>query len=436
MTQDIFLTLLKQLCDPSTRNEVFDKFLTKNRSIFDQAIGIMYSDPKYSEVDVKGIYYANFSKFVVHKLEKAEVGTTFEEWVSRLAKDRANEIRSSVNKELIKVLFPRTEKENWDTTCCLILEEYSNMFRYVAYKYYDNAKYNRDRANIPFILQNLFYEKRANYLLEMQAKNPRAIVRKDGNGETEIQENFDGYMYTMIAHFAGRIRPEVDAELGCDHYDQTVPDKSEDDEIDDIYNIGNDDTETPSRSDVKIRTQDDADITNDETLLTDDEDFGASVELIENLLKKMPNQEQAELIRKRILWRHTYEEMASEERCGIDYMRTRFNKAMDAFIKVSLPEVRNRCKTMFKKYGQSLTNEYHKSILGAFFSSNQSMSEIATSFGRGDKEFSAELVQAYKLLKKCDKKNEQKHRGKRKNDDEKYVTMVLGWKDSNEDSEE
>ncbi|MBP3548552.1 MAG: hypothetical protein J6J64_07745 [Alistipes sp.] len=388
----------------------------------------MYSDPKYSEVDVKGIYYANFSKFVVHKLEKAEVGTTFEEWVSRLAKDRANEIRSSVNKELIKVLFPRAGKENWDTTCRLILEEYSHMFRNVAYKYYDNAKYNRDRANIPFILQNLFYEKRA--------KNPRAIVRKDGNGETEIQENFDGYMYRMIAHFAGRIRPEVDAELGCDHYDQTVPDKSEDDEIDDIYNIGNDDTETPSRSDVKIRTQDDADITNDETLLTDDEDFGASVELIENLLKKMPNQEQAELIRKRILWRHTYEEMASEERCGIDYMRTRFNKAMDAFIKVSLPEVRNRCKTMFKKYGQSLTNEYHKSILGAFFSSNQSMSEIATSFGRGDKEFSAELVQAYKLLKKCDKKNEQKHRGKRKNDDEKYVTVVLGWKDSNEDSEE
>ena len=157
MTQEIFLQLLK---DASKGKDVFDRFLQKNRNIFEQMIGIKFSGKKYVGIDVEGIYFNGFMDFAIDQLEHSKINLPFNEWISKLAVDRVVNIRSTVNKCLAKSLLEKGGRENWDDAYELICKEYPTLINRVISRYFDTAKYNGCIEDVRNSFMTLFYLER------------------------------------------------------------------------------------------------------------------------------------------------------------------------------------------------------------------------------------------------------------------------------------
>ena len=382
MTQEIFLQLLK---DASKGKDVFDRFLQKNRNIFEQMIGIKFSGKKYVGIDVEGIYFNGFMDFAIDQLEHSKINLPFNEWISKLAVDRVVNIRSTVNKCLAKSLLEKGGRGNWDDAYELICKEYPTLINRVISRYFDTAKYNGYIEDVRNIFMTLFYLERV--------KSPNPIK--------EI-ENMESYLYRMLANHAIKkeIRLAIDQELGLDHYDSDIKefDKTEGDEFE---------------------------LNNNDSLLTDDsdrmaeefasmaEDFlseqGSNEEKvwaekeIEKLLTLMGKSKDADLIRKVMLWGYDYKELAREEQCSDKNIYLKVSRAMYALNSVALPYIKLRCRGIFYQNAVDLNNEYERKILDEFFSTNKSLDKIALSFNKDKDKFTKELINAFRKVKKIHK---------------------------------
>ena len=114
----------------------------------------------------------------------------------------------------------------------------------------------------------------------------------------------------------------------------------------------------------------------------------------------MPKSEDADLIRKVMLWGYEYEEIAYEEHCSVAYMYTRVNRAMTTLMNVSLPYIKVRCKKIYSQNAVDMTNDYERDILKEFFSTNKSLNEIASQYHKKMDVFVKELIKAFKNVKK------------------------------------
>lgn len=379
MTQEIFLRLLK---DASKGKDVFDRFLQKNRNIFEQMIGIKFSGKKYMGIDVKGIYFNGFMDFAINQLEQSKLNLPFNEWISKLAVDRAVNIRSAVNKCLAKSLLEKGGRENWDDAYELIRKEYPTLINRVISRYFDNIKYNGYIEDVRNSFMTIFY-----------------LDRVDSPNPINEIENMDSYLYMMLANLAKKkkTRVTIDQELGLDHEDSDIKefDKTEDDDVE-------------LKGKDLLLTDDSERMENEPTFIAEDllSEQGSNVDKvwaekeIEKLLTLMPKSEDADLIRKIKLWGYDFEELAYEEHCSVAYMYTRVNRAMTTLMKVALPYIKVRCRKIFVQNAADITNEYERKILNEFFSTNKNLNEIALSYHKKTDVFTRDLINAFRKVKK------------------------------------
>lgn len=379
MTQEIFLRLLK---DASKGKDVFDRFLQKNRNIFEQMIGIKFSGKKYIGIDVLGIYFNGFMDFAINQLEQSKLNLPFNEWISKLAVDRAVNIRSAVNKCLAKSLLEKGGRENWDDAYELIRKEYPTLINRVISRYFDNIKYNGYIEDVRNSFMTIFY-----------------LDRVDSPNPINEIENMDSYLYMMLANLAKKkkTRVTIDQELGLDHEDSDIKefDKTEDDDVE-------------LKGKDLLLTDDSEHMENEPTFIAEDllSEQGSNVDKvwaekeIEKLLTLMPKSEDADLIRKIKLWGYDYKELAYEEHCSVAYMYTRVNRAMTTLMKVALPYIKVRCRKIFVQNAADITNEYERKILNEFFSTNKNLNEIALSYHKKTDVFTRDLINAFRKVKK------------------------------------
>lgn len=379
MTQEIFLRLLK---DASKGKDVFDRFLQKNRNIFEQMIGIKFSGKKYIGIDVLGFYFNGFMDFAINQLEQSKLNLPFNEWISKLAVDRAVNIRSAVNKCLAKSLLEKGGRENWDEAYELIRKEYPNLINRVISRYFDNIKYNGYIEDVRNSFMTIFY-----------------LDRVDSPNPINEIENMDSYLYMMLANLAKKkkTRVTIDQELGLDHEDTDIKefDKTEDDDVE-------------LKGKDLLLTDDSEHMENEPTFIAEDllSEQGSNVDKvwaekeIEKLLTLMPKSEDADLIRKIKLWGYDFEELAYEEHCSVAYMYTRVNRAMTTLMKVALPYIKVRCRKIFVQNAADITNEYERKILNEFFSTNKNLNEIALSYHKKTDVFTRDLINAFRKVKK------------------------------------
>lgn len=379
MTQEIFLQLLK---DTSKGKDVFDRFLQKNHNIFEQMIGIKFSGKKYMGIDVEGIYFKGLMDYTIAQLEQSKLNMPFNEWIPKLAVDRAVDIRSAVNKCLAKSLLEKGGRENWDDAYELIRKEYPTLINRVISKYFDNIKYSGYFEDVRNSFMTIFY------LDRVDSPNP---VNKIGD--------MDSYLYMMLANLAKKrkTRIVIDQELGLDHEDTDIKefDKTEDEEV-----------ELKGKD---LRLTNDSELMEDELVSMAEEllsEQGSNVDKawaekeIEKLIRLMPRSEEADLIRKVMLWGYDYEELAYEEHCSVAYMYTRVNRAMTTLMKVALPYIKVRCKKIYSQNAVDMANDYERDILKDFFSTNKSLNEIASQYHKKMDVFVKELIKAFKNVKK------------------------------------
>lgn len=384
MTQEIFLQLLK---DTSKGEGVFDRFLQKNHTIFEQTIGITFSGDKYSDIDIKGIYYRNFMAFTIGQLEQSKQVTPFNEWVTKLAVDRVSYIRSDVNKCLVKSFLEKGGREHWDSACELIRKEYSSVIKGVVSKNFDNIKYHGYYEDILGSFFTIFY------LDRVEKPNPINKI-----------EDLDSYLFRMLDNLAKKKKTHdlIDKELGLDHGDVEFDkhDKSDEKESE-IIEIDMSPKGFVSMVDAFLTEQ--GDCNNDKEWAEQE---------IEKLLALMPKPKkdtgkssEADLIRKVMLWDCDYEELAIEENDSVGYLYTRVNRAMFTLMKVSLPYIKAKCKKIFTQNSCYLNDKYQSTILEEFFFTNKSLSCMALLHGKSMPEYIKDLVNAFKKVKKLNQEN-------------------------------
>ena len=290
MTIEYFLLLLK---DESKREAVFGQFEKKYRNIFDRIINIKYSDKRYEAVDVHRIYYTDFMPFVINQLEMENKSIPFDNWVTKLADKRVKDIKPKVHKSLAKVLLEKGGRENWDYLNDMMYTDFFTVVNNVVFKFFDKNRYSSYYDDVRNALLAYFYESRVN-----------------NHTPTGEVKNVDDYIFTMLKNIAigKKTRNLIDQELGLDHDDVDLKkiDRAKDD--DDLTSMNDE------LSSGYVKTDEEKNI-NDNSIFeifkqdqsSNEEKIWAENE-IERLLNLFPNKnrDEAELLRKRMLYGHEY----------------------------------------------------------------------------------------------------------------------------------
>lgn len=390
MTIEYFLLLLK---DESKREAAFGQFEKKYRNIFDRIINIKYSDKRYEAVDVHRIYYTDFMPFVINQLEMENKSIPFDNWVTKLADKRVKDIKPKVHKSLAKVLLEKGGRENWDYLNDMMYTDFLNIVNNAVYHFFDKKRYSNYYDDVRNALLAYFYESRVN-----------------NHTPTGEVKNVDDYIFTMLKNIAigKKTRNLIDQELGLDHddVDSKKIDRAKDD--DDLISMNDElssgDVKTDEEKNIndnsifEIFKQDQS--SNEEKIWAENE--------IERLLNLFPNKnrDEADLLRKRMLYGHEYEELALEYDCSIGNMHIKVHKAMVRLSIVALPQIKMRCKRMFVENVDSLKNHYHKNILNDFFYTNSDLEEIASLYKKTKSDFCKDLVKAFSEIKKINAKKQ------------------------------
>lgn len=392
MTQETFLQLLK---DTSKREGVFKSFLEKYRNTFNTVISIQYSDEKYKNINIGEIFYKDFSKYVVDRLEKSEKTMSLDSWILILAKQRARNISQEVTKSYATYLLQTGGRENWDNFNVMLREVFAPTITKIVFKYFDHPRYKGLYKEVESSLLMQLYMSRVN--------NPAPI-------EKPI-ENIDAYVYRMLRNLAikKKIREVISIELGLgsDDADFSKYDKSEEEEFD---WEDNELDSTEVNKENNIHTKAEIDEGKDESQLngegnegsTDDggEADNAAKIKIERLLNLFPQKKRAQayLIRRMILEDRTADEMVEELHCSKAVLYNRKRRAMLTLSFVSLQYNTQECKEQFIKYKEHLKNEYYKNVLNVFFFANISFEKMATSFKKNKEKFSEDLAYAFEEI--------------------------------------
>lgn len=396
--------LLLQLKDSTKQEEVFNSFLAKYRSTFDEAIGIKYSDKRYQVIDVKAIFYADFLEYVIEQLNSSDKTSLVSDgWVLSLADQRADDIRVKVIKSCAKHCLQSGGRENWDNFYEILRDElFAPIIGKIIKRYFDNKRYG---GYYDYIKEELLTHL---YLSRLEKHTPLKV------------EDFDSYLFGMFRSVAvnKKVRADIDLTLGLrsDAADVNIYGRTEAEEFDDQY----DDTqegdyqneedsyggynrveEGTMNGEDEDEDNEDYDETNVENIVDDvspNRKEWAEQE-IERYLKLMPNKKRAEILRKIMLAKYDREELAAEMGCSRANVDVEKSRAMVDLYKVALPQIRQQCKRMVNIYKDELTDEYEKSILVDYFNSNKSLKELAEEYNKKQSDFTEDLIKAYDEVK-------------------------------------
>lgn len=410
------LEFLHQLKDASKqgKKDIFKRFLEKHRNTFKTIISIQYSDKKYNNIDIEEIFYKDFLAYTIEQLNRSEKSSSVDSWVLTLAEKRAKDISEKVTKYYAKHLLQTGGRENWDDLNVILRgEAFSKIIGNIVKKYFDHPKYGGYHNEIKLSLLMQLYLSRVD--------NPTPIEK--------IIDDIDAYIYSMLKNLAIRknVREAIEVDLGLrdDSADVSIYGRSDAEEYNGIddksyafdaddegcqYDEDEVDDESSLDDGCEMNDMEDQEEENEttvEALLHDPtsvDDRAVAEQKLEKILNLMPRKDQADLLRKVMLYGYDRVELAEEMGCSRAVLDNKVSRAMIVLYEVALPQIRQECKHMVITNRDALTDEYQRDILSDYFLSNNTLKELAQKYGKKEADFTADLIKAYKKVKSISSK--------------------------------
>lgn len=359
----------------ASRESAYQAFVGHYKEMFRTTIGIVFSNRIYKEIDKESFFYNDFQTFLVKEVRNAHKISDFDSWVREVAQKKAKEARRETNKTLAKSLTEEGGVEKWMTAFSLILTEYKHIVDNVIRKCFDDTKYATRYEEIGYVLMSLFNTYRI----------------KGGATAVNKIENFENWLFRCLCNFANnkKNRDEIDAELGMGHYDIQIT------------------VEKPRHSEGQDEENDDQN--NNDDLQFDIQDeittiYDGGRERIDKLLKLMPNQRYAELIRMLIVEEWTQEEVIEELQIPPAQIYNLVNRAMVQLVTVALPDIQKRCRKIFKLYGNRVEDVEKRAMLADFFA-GKTIEQLSLKYKMTYRAVSSELAITYRELLKSIKRD-------------------------------
>lgn len=359
----------------ASRESAYQAFVDHYKEMFRTTIGIVFSNRIYKEIDKENFFYNDFQTFLVKEVRNAHKISDFDSWVREIAQKKAKDARRETNKTLAKSLTEEGGVEKWMTAFSLILTEYKHIVDNVIRKCFDDTKYVTRYEEIGYVLMSLFNTYRI----------------KGGATAVNKIENFENWLFRCLCNFANnkKNRDEIDAELGMGHYDIQIT------------------VEKPRHSEGQDEENDDQN--NNDDLQFDIQDeittiYDGGRERIDKLLKLMPNQRYAELIRMLIVEEWTQEEVIEELPIPPAQIYNLVNRAMVQLVTVALPDIQKRCRKIFKLYGNRVEDVEKRAMLADFFA-GKTIEQLSLKYKMTYRAVSSELAITYRELLKSIKRD-------------------------------
>lgn len=415
----------KLVLDHKIGESKFNAFLDKFRNTFTTIIRIHYSDERYECVDIEKIFYQDFKPFVILQLQSTNDAISLANWAPILAKKRAEQIRPSVDKQLIAILLQNGGVENWNLLNNLLPTVFSNEINRIVYRAYNKDKYKGLHRDIKQSLLTMFYLQKmtpSNDDDQTSTAGPNAISK-------EIQ-NIDAYIYTMLYNFAinSTTRKNIDIELGVDHDDENPDsgDISDDNPVnwDESIDKRNDDAKegdennlspivplnTPHLNDQQDNIYFDD---NDSDKLALNEIAKKDLEVIFGLIPKKVDPVTNQVVENRLisilrfLMIHDYDraQVAEMLNCTIEELNRDAHRAMVLLIRYALPYIQKKSRSFYARHRSLLEDCYDKEILDLFFIQGKNVESIALIYNEKPKRIGTILAEAYNGVKNRFSKN-------------------------------
>lgn len=376
---------------------VYKRFVEKYKNVFDEAIGILFSNEKYKIVDVPKFYYEELQAFVSQEAKKQNGECNFNEWVQRLAIKRAEIIKPIVDRHLIDAYVSMGGRSNWNNAFPLIFDLYEDVFEGVIGLCYRNEKYNGRKKEILNILHTLLY-------MDLEKQGMKGLV---------IQKSFKAWLATVLRNLANNKRNVIDTELCIDHYDSenkvenSSDDENSDDEsflqssttpeIEDKDNFyGEDESHDygePQESSVSNHTDD------------SDENGGYFVRELEELLHLMPNQHYAEVIRSIEIKGVSRSDYALRTGKTIAAVYNEINEAKTMLVRVALQNKPQRMRYIYRRSSELIEDKYQKDLLGRYLIYNVPVRRLSVIYKKREPQIWNDIIKAYRLLIKIHDSN-------------------------------
>lgn len=256
--------------------------------------------------------------------------------------DTQNEAKRNAG---VTLFFYSRNKKDVNGKSVSVKSQYAVMMENIVRKYFSGEKYCGRFREVYDTFVTEFYK----YLLSLS---------KDKFLEAD---NFESYLFVCVSNFCKNQsrRRAIDAALGIDEevslftvYDEPINE-------DQLVEQPATDNDKDSASRIKIPDHSD----------DDDGDDHWAEELLDYYINQIQNEYYRLVLRVIMLGRMSREDFAEEQGKKLSAIYNDISRAMDALIRVALPDIRFRTKSMFKKYQDELSRE-DVEILNRFYEGN------------------------------------------------------------------
>lgn len=206
----------------------------------------------------------------------------------------------------------------------------------------------------------------------------QVLVKTDPKKLREI-DDLRKYLYSTVRNFCNEYRKKICEELGI--------------ELGYFYEAYDDNSKVDGEDSIEL---------SDEFNKEDDTSSWAETFLC-SLIDKVSNAYYRDLIRAFKLKDVPVKNLAKKHGKTEDDIYRDYNRAWNKLIQEALPEIKIRCKSLFKKYEAELSDE-QACLLNEFFFSGKDLSTIAHSLGMKQDDLESAIVKAHKVLVKIAKR--------------------------------
>ena len=217
-------------------------------------------------------------------------------------------------------------------------------------------------------------------------------------------DDLKNWLFVAAGRFCNSNRNKINELLGIETSDNN-------EEYDDDLKANNDDTaaqdddSTPKNwpSGIHLKASDDDDSEPSNELVEDADSAGWAESLLCFYIGKISNAYYRDLIRAIKIEGVTVETIAEEYNKTEDDIYRDYNRAWDKLLQVTLPDIRIRSKSLFKKHESKLDDEQTR-LLNRFFFSGYDLSAMAISEKVNQNDLEKAIVKSYKVLLKTAKR--------------------------------
>lgn len=200
--------------------------------------------------------------------------------------------------------------------------------------------------------------------------NPKKLLEID---------NLKEYLFSTVRNFCNENRKKICEELGI--------------ELGYFYEAYDDNSKVDDEDNIKLSDE----------FVKESDTAGWASSFVGSLIDKISNKYYRELIYAIKIEGVPVDTIAEEKGGTVDDIYRDFNRAWNKLLQVALPEIRIRCKSMFKKYESELSDE-QACLLNEIFFNGKELSTIAHSLGMKQDNLENAVVKAHKVLVKIAKR--------------------------------